>query len=545
MATHPSAVQPQGSSSLAEFEALYAAEFGFVWRVLRRFGVPDAQLEDAVHDVFLVWVRRHRDFAGGAAVRTFLYGIARRVAADARRAARRVQRRHEALAAVLVDRDDSVERTLETQHALAVVDRALGELSEVQREVYLLAEVEGLSAQQIGAALSISPNTASSRLRLARQHLAAVFGAARPRRDEPPAEARARVWAGLLPLWSTHTAAPAASSVVAPSIVVTTVVGALVALLVLASPGGRSPDAPGQRDANAGAQVDRSPARAADVPTADADGVTAGADGVTAGADGVTALADKVTAGADGVTAAALADGVTALGDGVTALADGVTADALADGVTAGALAEWATAGAPTSLAALADGATAGALADGVTADALADGATAGAPTSLADWPADASARAPAEASSSALPRPSADGSAPARASASRGAQARTFPEGHVPADRSRTPRGGSRLPAGAADAAPEDPLAREARQIAEAQRLLRGGRLDEALAVLDAHAADAPHGRLADERETLRAAARCRRGDRDALAAAERWFAARPDAAALATARALCRDDE
>ncbi|HEY0137453.1 MAG TPA: hypothetical protein VGB85_25390, partial [Nannocystis sp.] len=91
-----------------------------------------------------------------------------------------------------------------------------------------------------------------------------------------------------------------------------------------------------------------------------------------------------------------------------------------------------------------------------------------------------------------------------------------------------------------------DDPLAREARQIGAAQRLLQDGRIDEALAMLDTHAAEAPEGRLADEREALRAGARCGRGERDAaLAAADLWFAARPQAPALATARALCRPKE
>ena len=35
------------------FDAVYTAHVAFVWRVLRTFGVADAQLEDAVQDVFL------------------------------------------------------------------------------------------------------------------------------------------------------------------------------------------------------------------------------------------------------------------------------------------------------------------------------------------------------------------------------------------------------------------------------------------------------------------------------------------------------------
>ena len=462
MATHSSAVQQQGqpSPSLDDFEAIYAAEFAFVWRVLRRFGVEPWQLEDAVHDVFLVWVRRRGDFGRGAAVRTCLYGIARRVAADTRRAARRAQRRRDALASVLVDRDDSVERTLETQHALGLVDRALGELSDVQREVYLLAEVEGLSAQQIGAALSISPNTASSRLRLARQRLAAALGETRLPREEPPADARNRVWAALLPLGSLHHTTPPATAATAgttPYFVATALLGAALSLFALFPR--VPPDPPG------------SPAPGARATP---------------------------SSGASEAPPAALP-----------------------------------TASLPAALPAAA-----------LPAASLPAPAPAARPAhAIAPVPAD---MPPATLSSGPVPASMPPGAPALRAPATAAARPPRRPapsQRPVPSDMSTAPAPASAPPE--ADLEREDPLAREARLIAQAQRHLKGGRLDAALAALDAHAADAPNGRLADERETLRAAARCRRGDRDALAAAERWFAGRPDASALATARALCRPEE
>ena len=487
MATHSSAVQQQGqpSPSLDDFEAIYAAEFAFVWRVLRRFGVEPWQLEDAVHDVFLVWVRRRGDFGRGAAVRTCLYGIARRVAADTRRAARRAQRRRDALASVLVDRDDSVERTLETQHALGLVDRALGELSDVQREVYLLAEVEGLSAQQIGAALSISPNTASSRLRLARQRLAAALGETRLPREEPPADARNRVWAALLPLGSLHHTTPPATAATAgttPYFVATALLGAALSLFALfprVPPDPPGSPAPGARATPSSGASEAPPAA---LPTAS-----------------LPAALPTAALPTASLPAAALP-----------------TASLPAAALPAAAL----------------------------PAASLPAPAPAARPAhAIAPVPAD---MPPATLSSGPVPASMPPGAPALRAPATAAARPPRRPapsQRPVPSDMSTAPAPASAPPE--ADLEREDPLAREARLIAQAQRHLKGGRLDAALAALDAHAADAPNGRLADERETLRAAARCRRGDRDALAAAERWFAGRPDASALATARALCRPEE
>src|SRR5262245_16282732 len=71
------------------FDAVYDACFDFVWRNARRLGVPDAQLDDAVQEVFLVVHRRLADFEGRSSIKTWVFGILLKVAADHRRALRR------------------------------------------------------------------------------------------------------------------------------------------------------------------------------------------------------------------------------------------------------------------------------------------------------------------------------------------------------------------------------------------------------------------------------------------------------------------------
>src|ERR1700690_85859 len=63
-----------------EFDAVYAEHFEFVWRNLRRLGVPDSALRDAAQEVFLVVYRRLGEFIPRGTLRSWLYSILRRVA---------------------------------------------------------------------------------------------------------------------------------------------------------------------------------------------------------------------------------------------------------------------------------------------------------------------------------------------------------------------------------------------------------------------------------------------------------------------------------
>ena len=78
-----------GDAGDLDFDAVYEEHFPFVWRSLRRLGVDGHSMDDATQDVFLVVHRRLGDFEGRSTVRTWLFGIARRIARDRRRAAAR------------------------------------------------------------------------------------------------------------------------------------------------------------------------------------------------------------------------------------------------------------------------------------------------------------------------------------------------------------------------------------------------------------------------------------------------------------------------
>lgn len=159
------------TTSDIDFSALYSRHLDFVWRNLRALGVPASDLDDATQDTFVVAYRRRDDFRPGASMRAWLYGIARRVAYRQRRGGGRRARLAEAVVAEPRE-TASLEAIAEEHQAWSRALAFLDTLPDAQREAYWLTEIEGLTAAQAGAALGVSGNTISSRLRAARQAVA-------------------------------------------------------------------------------------------------------------------------------------------------------------------------------------------------------------------------------------------------------------------------------------------------------------------------------------------------------------------------------------
>jgi RNA polymerase sigma-70 factor (ECF subfamily) len=175
------ALAPPHDDAVPAFDAVYAAHVGFVWRVLRTFGVPEAQVEDAVQDVFVVVHRRLGEWQGKAAITTWLFAIARRVAsAHRRRADRRTRELTDELGDAQADHDaGAVDPFAEASRAqaAATVLAILAQLDHDKRVVFVLVELEQLSVPEVARMLDLNVNTAYSRLRLARQAFEAAVKA--------------------------------------------------------------------------------------------------------------------------------------------------------------------------------------------------------------------------------------------------------------------------------------------------------------------------------------------------------------------------------
>jgi|ERR1019366_2332812 RNA polymerase sigma-70 factor (ECF subfamily) len=153
---------------------LFVAHYAAIWRLLRRLGVPSAQLDDAAQEVFWVAARKFADIREGSE-HSFLYGVAIRVASQEHR-----RRRHapqtttvDALA-VHCDLAPSPEAQLELRQARALLDVVLDQMPIDLRTVFVLCELEELEVQEAASIEGIPIGTASSRLRRAREEFSAI-----------------------------------------------------------------------------------------------------------------------------------------------------------------------------------------------------------------------------------------------------------------------------------------------------------------------------------------------------------------------------------
>jgi RNA polymerase sigma-70 factor (ECF subfamily) len=160
------------------FEDHHVAVLGYL---ARRSATPE-QAADAFSEVFLVAWRRIDDVpAAPREARLWLYGVARRTLANARRAFRRKDRLVGRLAATL-PRTAFVAPAVEPADA-GLLRAALAQLSPDDAELLRLVAWEGLGPSEAAEVLGLSPEAARSRLHRARARLRSVL-------DPTPEEVR-------------------------------------------------------------------------------------------------------------------------------------------------------------------------------------------------------------------------------------------------------------------------------------------------------------------------------------------------------------------
>jgi len=152
----------------AQVEEIFRAHADFVWRALRRQGVPNADIEDAVQEVFLVVYRKVGDYVEQGALRAWLFTISRQVANHHRRSYARRERKQQALIDAPIAEPEKMDGP-ERAEAVGVVNDFLAELGEEQAMVFYLVEIEGLTAPEVATSLGVNLNTVYGRLRLARK----------------------------------------------------------------------------------------------------------------------------------------------------------------------------------------------------------------------------------------------------------------------------------------------------------------------------------------------------------------------------------------
>lgn len=153
-------------------EGLYRTWGRHVLLMLRRFGVREADCEDAAHEVFLIAIRRLPEYEPRGRVIGWLGAIAARVALKCRGKYQREQ--------IMDDDSDSVEPpdAPDSELVAAVRDlvlRLVETLEPDRRTVYVLHELEGVPIPDVARELKIAEGTAWNRLRLAKQDMQAAY----------------------------------------------------------------------------------------------------------------------------------------------------------------------------------------------------------------------------------------------------------------------------------------------------------------------------------------------------------------------------------
>jgi len=156
-----------------------------VYNLARRMLGNDADAEDVTQDVLLQVVRKLDTFRGEAAFPTWLHRVTVNAALAHRRkrAGRMAHQSSEPLDAVLEDGQGhgppsglkpwsvSPDKPVLDAETHEMIERAIGELPATYRDVYVLADVEGLPNADIGDMLGLSVAAVKSRLHRARLNM--------------------------------------------------------------------------------------------------------------------------------------------------------------------------------------------------------------------------------------------------------------------------------------------------------------------------------------------------------------------------------------
>jgi RNA polymerase sigma-70 factor (ECF subfamily) len=160
---------PMGAVDETGFRDLLDRHFADVWRfALRRVG-SEQDADDIAAETFGVAWRRRGQLPDGSDTRLWLFGVARNLVANHRRAETRRRRLYLRLAS---NRVDDVVAPSEPPAGLR---EAFAALSDTEREVVIMRHWDGLAVGEIATLLGCTPNAVSLRLHKARQRLAELL----------------------------------------------------------------------------------------------------------------------------------------------------------------------------------------------------------------------------------------------------------------------------------------------------------------------------------------------------------------------------------
>jgi RNA polymerase sigma-70 factor (ECF subfamily) len=154
------------------FETLVMENQHRVYGIALRMLGSRAEAEDVAQEAFLRAYRSVAEFRGDAKLSTWLYAITSRLCLNRLGSAERRTTRHgDALLESVADEQADPTIAMEQRQRQTALRRAIAELSDDRRLVVVLADLEGLSYEEIADALTLPVGTVRSRLHRARMEL--------------------------------------------------------------------------------------------------------------------------------------------------------------------------------------------------------------------------------------------------------------------------------------------------------------------------------------------------------------------------------------
>jgi RNA polymerase sigma-70 factor (ECF subfamily) len=164
----PAAAHASSRDAAPSIRELVQAHSDFVWRSLRRLGVPEHLVDDATQQVFLIAAGKLEAIRPGCE-RSFLFGALGNVAAHVRRSLARGREQPQASVVETVDPSPQPDELIAQRQTRALLDEVLDALPTELRTVFILFELEELPAPEVAELTGLALGTVASRLRRARE----------------------------------------------------------------------------------------------------------------------------------------------------------------------------------------------------------------------------------------------------------------------------------------------------------------------------------------------------------------------------------------
>jgi RNA polymerase sigma-70 factor (ECF subfamily) len=168
-------VKEAQEGNVAAYEELYRDNVGRVYGLCLRLAGNATLAEELTQDVFVRAWQKIGAFRGDSAFSTWLYPIAVNTALSERRS--RARRTSRFLATDDLEAFEKPERKPQATPALGLdIERALDELPEGARAIFVLHDIEGFKHEEIAERTGIATGTSKAQLHRARKLLREALG---------------------------------------------------------------------------------------------------------------------------------------------------------------------------------------------------------------------------------------------------------------------------------------------------------------------------------------------------------------------------------